>query len=64
MSTRYPQNPFSTKALTASELSPYLERLSLPTTLVGSPPDLALLTRLYTAQNESVPKDTDRKSVV
>lgn len=54
----YPQNPFPSLPFTPSETLAYLTRLSLPDSLTSQPPSLPLLQQLFTAQNQSVPKDT------
>ncbi|KAM0749611.1 arylamine N-acetyltransferase 1 [Meredithblackwellia eburnea MCA 4105] len=58
MSSSYPQNPFPTLSYSKSETESYLRRLLLPDSLLSSPPTLFLLTSLYHAQNEQIPKDT------
>ena len=54
----YPQNPYSTSAITREAAHAYLERIRLPPTLLDSPPTLDLLGRLFLAQLENIPKDT------
>ncbi|KAL8286393.1 hypothetical protein RQP46_004410 [Phenoliferia psychrophenolica] len=54
----YPQNPFSTTACDRSAAAAYLTRIKLPHALLDAPPTLELLSQLFLAQLESVPKDT------
>ncbi|KAM0754787.1 arylamine N-acetyltransferase 1 [Meredithblackwellia eburnea MCA 4105] len=54
----YPQNPFSTSALTRDEAAAYLDRIKLPHSLLDSPASLELLAQLFLAQLENIPKDT------
>ncbi|KZP31081.1 arylamine N-acetyltransferase 1 [Athelia psychrophila] len=54
----YPPNPFCEDAFTRDQATDYLIRLHLPASLLASLPSLSLLTVLFTAQNEQVPKDT------
>lgn len=59
MATPYPQNPFPNDIkLSPAQAAAYLARLHLPAALASEPPSLALLSQIYTAQNEHVPKDT------
>ncbi|KAK4704944.1 hypothetical protein P7C70_g1261, partial [Phenoliferia sp. Uapishka_3] len=54
----YPQNPYSVATNTKEEATAYLARIKLPETLLASPPTLQLLSTLFLAQLENVPKDT------
>jgi len=59
MAAPYPQNPFPNDTkLTSAQAAAYLARLQLPAELASARPSLALLTQIFTAQNEQVPKDT------
>ena len=54
----YPQNPFAETALSPDQALAYLARIKLPASTLDEPPSLDLLTRVFTAQTEHVPKDT------
>ena len=54
----YPQNPFSVATVTRDKAASYLTRIKLPHTLLDAPPTLELLSQLFLAQLENVPKDT------
>ncbi|KAJ7499872.1 arylamine N-acetyltransferase 1 [Mycena latifolia] len=54
----YPSDPYAISTLNRTEAGAYLERIQLPSTLLDSPPSLPLLTTLFLAHLEQIPKDT------
>ncbi|KAJ7818194.1 arylamine N-acetyltransferase 1 [Mycena olivaceomarginata] len=49
---------FATDALKPDQIAAYLARIELPTSLAASAPSLELLSEVYQAHHENVPKDT------
>ncbi|KAJ7672256.1 arylamine N-acetyltransferase 1 [Mycena polygramma] len=54
----YPAEPYAQAKLNRTEATAYLERIKLPSNLVDSPPSLSLLSTLFLAHLEQIPKDT------
>ncbi|KAJ7741492.1 arylamine N-acetyltransferase 1 [Mycena olivaceomarginata] len=52
------ESTFATDALKPDQIAAYLARIELPTSLAASAPSLELLSEVYQAHPENVPKDT------
>lgn len=54
-----PREPtFATDSFSSEQVAAYLHRIGLSPSLVESPPSLQLLSQIYLAHHENVPKDT------
>lgn len=54
----YPQNPYSDTPLSRDQALAYLARIRLPASTLDEPASFDLLSKVFTAQVEHVPKDT------
>ncbi|CAK5275969.1 unnamed protein product [Mycena citricolor] len=58
MTDPYPTDAFEAKTLSRDQAAAYLDRIKLPNALLDSPPSLELLSSVFLAHLEQIPKDT------